>query len=267
MGCLDSSIEVIYNNPIEIKIANYKKDGLDVYEYINKNDTFKFLSHGTYFICPYCNQKFSETVMKELEKVKFYGYYSNVPKYLDAINSREINIFDTLESLAKIIEREKSFIENPFYKFKCIPNNKEYYIKLYMFPYDDLDKYLKDKRYHYNVWRKDESIKQTLIDIRRMRKYEGINLDRACVSKKITKDGYFNGKKLCGRVKVVESWADFKVEVVTGWSDLRVKKVDDSPTNIGEWQFVDSWPDFTIEYVSSYADFKIKFVDYSPGVC
>ena len=76
------------------------------------------------------------------------------------------------------------------------------------------------------------------------------------------------GKKLYGKVKVVNSGADFKVQVVDTWEDLDVKIVTEWADSCGEWKFVDeksSWYDFTIEYVSSYPDFKVKFVNTWAG--
>ena len=93
-----------------------------------------------------------------------------------------------------------------------------------------------------------------------------------CVNKKnnnggkISKDGYFKGKKLCGKVQVVDGFPDFKVQVVNNFPDLKVQKVESFPNEIGKWQFVDSFPDFTIQYVNYFPDFKIQFVDYFPGV-
>ena len=72
----------------------------------------------------------------------------------------------------------------------------------------------------------------------------------------VTKDGYYNGIRLCGKVKVVNSFPDIKV-----------KKVSSFPDKIGEWQFVDSFPDFTIQFVDSFPDIKIQYVNSFPGVC
>ncbi len=82
----------------------------------------------------------------------------------------------------------------------------------------------------------------------------------------ISSDGYFNGIKLCGRVRVVESFGDIKVQVVDAFPDLRVKKVSSFPSDIGEWEFVTGGEDFTIEFVDSFPDIKIKFVDSFPGL-
>ncbi len=82
----------------------------------------------------------------------------------------------------------------------------------------------------------------------------------------ITKDGYFRGKRLCGKVKVVDTFADFKVKVVTSFPDLKVKAVNSFADDPGEWEFVENFPDFTIEYVENFPDFKIEFVNSFPGV-
>lgn len=79
-------------------------------------------------------------------------------------------------------------------------------------------------------------------------------------------DGYCKGIKLCGKVKVVERFADLKVKVVDHFPDLKVKRVSHFPDDIGEWQFVTHGEDFTIQYVTSFPDLKIKFVDHFPGV-
>ena len=78
-----------------------------------------------------------------------------------------------------------------------------------------------------------------------------------CLAGAVSKDGYYNGIKLC---------ADIKVKVVDSFPDLKVKRVNSFPDHIGEWQFVESFPDFTIQYVESFPDIKIKFVNAFPGV-
>lgn len=75
-----------------------------------------------------------------------------------------------------------------------------------------------------------------------------------------------NGIPLKGKVKIVNSFADFKVQVVNSFPDIKVKKVTSFPNNCGEWQFVESFPDFTIQIVESFPDVKIKFVNSFPGM-
>lgn len=78
-------------------------------------------------------------------------------------------------------------------------------------------------------------------------------------------EGYCKGIKLCGKVKVVERFADLKVKVVDHFPDLKVKRVQHFPNEIGEWQFVTHGEDFTIQYVNAFPDLKIKFVEHFPG--
>lgn len=73
-----------------------------------------------------------------------------------------------------------------------------------------------------------------------------------CIAGAVTKDGYYNGIKLCGKVKVVKSFADIKVQLVKSFPDLKVKRVSSFPDKIGEWQFVDAFPDIKIQYVNSF---------------
>ena len=87
-----------------------------------------------------------------------------------------------------------------------------------------------------------------------------------CSAGAVTKDGYYKGIKLCGKVKVVKSFADIKVQVVKSFPDLKVKRVSSFPDKIGEWQFVDSFPDFTIQFVDAFPDIKIQYVNSFPGV-
>ncbi len=82
----------------------------------------------------------------------------------------------------------------------------------------------------------------------------------------VTADGYFNGIRLAGRVKVVEHFPDIRVKVVRSFPDLRVKKVTHFPSEIGEWQFVEHGEDFKIQFVESFPDITIRFVKSFPGV-
>ena len=82
----------------------------------------------------------------------------------------------------------------------------------------------------------------------------------------VSKDGYFKGIRLAGKVKVVKNFANIKVQVVKNFPDLKVKKVSNFPNKVGEWQFVDNFPDFTIQFVDNFPDIKIQFVDNFPGV-
>lgn len=82
----------------------------------------------------------------------------------------------------------------------------------------------------------------------------------------VTPDGYFNGIRLAGKVRVVQSFPDIRVQVVSAFPDLRVQTVNYFPDNIGQWQFVDYGEDFTIQFVDSFPDIRIQFVNSFPGV-
>lgn len=82
---------------------------------------------------------------------------------------------------------------------------------------------------------------------------------------KVGGDCTFNGKKLYGKVKVVEHFADFKVKVVEHFPDLNVQMVEHFPDSCGKWQLVEHFPDFTITYVEHFPDFEIKKVQHFPG--
>lgn len=82
----------------------------------------------------------------------------------------------------------------------------------------------------------------------------------------VSKNGYFNGIKLCGKVKIVEYNGDIKVQVVNSFPDLKVKVVSNFPDKIGEWKFVEYGQDFTVQFVTSFPDIKIKYVNAFPGV-
>ena len=88
----------------------------------------------------------------------------------------------------------------------------------------------------------------------------------AMAASAINKDGCYKGIKLCGRVKVVEHFADIKVKVVDSFPDLKVKVVESFPDDIGEWKFVESGEDFTVQFVENFPDIKIKYVNSFPGV-
>lgn len=72
---------------------------------------------------------------------------------------------------------------------------------------------------------------------------------------RVSKDGYYKGIFLAGKVKVVENFPDLKVKIVNHF-----------PDDIGEWQFVEYGEDFRIKFVEHFEDITIKFVDHFPGV-
>ena len=82
----------------------------------------------------------------------------------------------------------------------------------------------------------------------------------------ITRDGYFNGIPLWGKVRVVDAFPDIKVQVVDAFPDLKVQIVEAFPDSLGKWQFVKSGEDFKIQFVKAFPDIKIKFVNAFPGL-
>ena len=85
-------------------------------------------------------------------------------------------------------------------------------------------------------------------------------------AKKVDEQCTFEGKKLAGKVEIVEAFGDFKVEVVTAFPDLKVQKVSAFADDCGEWEIVDAFGDFKVEIVDAFGDFKIQYVDAFPGV-
>lgn len=83
---------------------------------------------------------------------------------------------------------------------------------------------------------------------------------------KIGRDCTLNGKKLAGKVQIVDSFPDFRVSVVSAFPDLKVQRVDAFSGSCGRWQFVDAFPDFRVQLVDSFSDFDIQYVDAFPGV-
>ena len=141
-----------------------------------------------------------------------------------------------------------------YYKHKCNKTNQEIYLRLYPSP-GPFKQYIINSREIYINYRE---LRNKCLG--RQNRFNTPKED------KITKDGYFKGKKLWGRVQVVDSFPDFKVQVVEHFPDLNVQKVERFPDQIGLWQFVDKFPDFTIQYVDSFPDFTIQFVEHFPGL-
>lgn len=84
----------------------------------------------------------------------------------------------------------------------------------------------------------------------------------------ITKDGYFRGIKLAGRVQIVTAGEDFRVRLVTVGEDLKVRIVDTASKSdgAGRWRIVQDCGDFKVKFVDVGEDFRIRFDDISCGV-
>jgi hypothetical protein len=90
--------------------------------------------------------------------------------------------------------------------------------------------------------------------------------DHATPAGTVPKSCVFKGKKLHGKVQIVNAFPDFKVQKVTAFPDLKVQEVNAFPDTCGKWQFVTAFPDFKIQYVTAFPDFKVQFVNAFPGV-
>jgi len=80
------------------------------------------------------------------------------------------------------------------------------------------------------------------------------------------KDCTFKGKKLYGKIQIVNSFPDVKVQEVTSFPDLKVEKVGSFPDKCGKWQIVNSFPDTKVQIVTSFPDVKVQYVTSFPGV-
>jgi len=65
----------------------------------------------------------------------------------------------------------------------------------------------------------------------------------------------FKGKELKGKVQIVNSFPDLKVQAVSTFPDA-----------CGKWQTVSSFPDFKVQIVKTFPDLKIEYVRTFPGV-
>lgn len=77
----------------------------------------------------------------------------------------------------------------------------------------------------------------------------------------------FNGKKLYGKIQLVEypSEADVKVKIVNSFPDLRVQFVESFANKCGEWQIVENNADLKVYIAENFADIKIQPVSSFPG--
>lgn len=254
------------------------KDGLHVY--VHTNDKYRLYYEAEGIYCPLCNQPIEPLEFEKMKKLQLPNYKASIRKYLQLIGSNQYDIFEELEELAEQIEKERKYVEELYYKYKCPNTNNQIYLKLYDKSYI-LNLYGVEELYDYNYWKNNPKIKEVLIESRkqeidqkkkkeeeskRRREEASYGGDGGSGSCKVSSNGYCNGKPLWGRVRVVNSYPDFKVAVVSSYPDLRVQKVSSYPDSVGRWQFVNSYEDFSIQYVTSYPDFTIQFVDSYPGV-
>lgn len=82
----------------------------------------------------------------------------------------------------------------------------------------------------------------------------------------VKSDCTVKGKKLYGRVMIVDALEDLRVMHVNIGADLRVQVIQHTPFRCGEWMFVNGLPDLKIKFVSGLADVHIQFVNSFPGI-
>lgn len=75
----------------------------------------------------------------------------------------------------------------------------------------------------------------------------------------------FNGKKLYGKIQVVDAFPDVKVQVVNAFPDVKVQKVNAFPDSCGKWQMVTAFPDTKVQFVTAFPDVKVQYVNAFPG--
>ena len=88
----------------------------------------------------------------------------------------------------------------------------------------------------------------------------------AAAGGKVGGDCSFKGKKLYGKIKIVDAFPDLKVQIVDAFPDLKVQVVDAFPDKCGKWKMVDAFPDVKIQMVTAFPDVKIKYVNAFPGL-
>lgn len=76
----------------------------------------------------------------------------------------------------------------------------------------------------------------------------------------------FKGKKLYGKIQIVQSFPDVKVQEVTSFPDLKVETVTAFPDKCGKWQMVNAFPDTKVQIVTSFPDVKVQYVTSFPGL-
>ena len=186
MGCASELInELTGKNNFSFVKDLQQKDGLDVYYYRNYN--YIFFQVDTFY-CPLCNDKFSESVMKEIKSLqrKSVNSFRFVTQQCNtASESQKI-----IEKFDKMVQEEEKYLKTLYYKYKCIKTGKEIYLSLYTGGGLTFEKYLY----------KDRDISLCLDDLTYMNCRNNRNNDN---EGKITSDGYFKGIKLLEKSRLL----------------------------------------------------------------
>jgi hypothetical protein len=76
----------------------------------------------------------------------------------------------------------------------------------------------------------------------------------------------FKGKRLYGKIQIVDAFPDVKVQTVKAFPDLKVQEVNAFPDRCGLWQMVKAFPDTKVQFVTAFPDVKVQFVSAFPGM-
>lgn len=177
-GILISAKGGCLSGPSEWKKEEVKKDGLDVYKYVDISTFHSKIKRQNYYDirCPICNSIMPEKVRTELEAAidKGPSKINDLESWYNGLikNRKYIDIFEDLENyMKKIQEYLEHYDENRFYKHKCEQKNKECYMIIYQYSKEEFLKVKKefviaDNRYEISKWKNDENLKKTLIQER-----------------------------------------------------------------------------------------------------
>ena len=71
-----------------------------------------------------------------------------------------------------------------------------------------------------------------------------------------------DASKICGNIKIVKRFPDYKVQIVPDNADLEVELVDKVYSNApGKWKIVNGYADYHIKLVKNSPDFTISCKD------
>jgi hypothetical protein len=67
--------------------------------------------------------------------------------------------------------------------------------------------------------------------------------------------------KICGNIKIVKRFPDYKVQIVDEDADLEVELIHTHENSPGKWNIVNGYADYQIKLVNSQPDFTISCKD------
>jgi hypothetical protein len=82
----------------------------------------------------------------------------------------------------------------------------------------------------------------------------------------VSKNCMYKGKKLSGRIELVDTFPDIRVRVVKSNPHLRVQKMKANTARCGEWEIVKFPPSLRVMIDQVHGEIDIQYVNFSPGV-